>query len=139
MDIQHKPFDDAAIMFDEEETAFRTVATHDSTAVDLGGDDMDQDRPGEVLVVISKDFAATTNCVITLTLIDCDTTGGSYAVLTPVQVTTAAMAKAGITTSEGEKYSLPIPRDGVRQFLKLRCIIGVATVTAGSITAGVLK
>jgi hypothetical protein len=139
VDIQHKPFDDAAIMFDEEETNFRTVATHDSAAVDLGGDDMDQDRPGEVLVVISKTFAATATATITLALIDCDTLAGSYAVLTPVQVTTAAIAKADIETTEGEKYSLPIPRDGVRQFLKLRCIIGTAAVTAGSITAGVLK
>jgi hypothetical protein len=138
---KNKPTDSELVFLDGVVFAAGTtgaVATHDSAAIDLKGDDLDQEGALEVFVDISDAFTGTTNATITLSLIDCDTSGGTYAALTPVQVTTAAIAKADLTGVRTQ-MSFPLPRIGVRRYLKFRYVIATATVLSGVINAGISK
>lgn len=137
MGYKTKPFDAELVLWKDDETV-RTAATYDSAAVDLQGDDLDQENPPEVFLSIADDFAAQATTTLTISLIDCDTVGGSYAAITPICPTSAAIAKAGLEGVRTE-FSLSIPRIGTRQFIKLRIIVGTADVTAGKFTAYVSK
>ncbi len=135
--LQSKVFDKAALMFDADTTWYSTGETL-SAYVDLGGADLDQLRPGEVIAELSSDTAASAGATILFQLKDCDQSGGTYAALTPVQVTTAAIPKADVS-GVISRFTFPIPRSGVRRYLKFSVTVATAAFTAGKLTAGVVK
>lgn len=141
MPYKNKP-DDAELAFLDDVTfaagTTGAVGTFDSSAIDLKGLDLDQEGALEAFVDISDAFTAQTGATLTLSLIDCDTLGGSYAAITPVPISTAAIAKATLTAVRTQ-MSLPLPRIGVRQFLKFRYVIAVDTCDSGVINAFLSK
>lgn len=133
------PRDVGTRLFDAKASGWWVVASYDSTYyVDLGtvnAQDADQKDPGYVAVKITA--LAGTGATVALSLRDCDTSGGTYAVLTPVQVLVPATAFDDALW--GEVLYLPVPDWGVRQFLKITATIGTANLTAGVIDAWYAK
>ena len=131
-----KLLDANALFWDEEDMTGFSVGNNDSDAVDLGhasGSDLDEDRPGEVIIRTST-LTSGGSATVQYILLDCDTAAGTYAVLTPVQETTAAIAYGSVPT----EIRMPIPH-GARRYLKVRCAVGTAVLTAGTVTAGATK
>jgi hypothetical protein len=136
MPDQIRVMDEEMLLFDAVASGWFTVANHDSTAVDLGAADVDKEVAGEVVVFLSG-MTSGGSATVQLILIDCDTVGGTYAALTPVGVQTAAVAYNDASWSD--RIRMPLPKFGVRQFLKLRVTIGTAALTAGTITAAFIR
>lgn len=129
-----KVFDSAAMLFDAVTTVL-AQGNWDSTAVDLGGPDYDRMNPGEVVAILSG--LAGAGATVSLTLLDCDTLAGTYAALTPVQVLVPATAFDDALWAD--TIRMPIPKFGVRRYLKLRITVATADLTASVVSAGVVK
>ena len=143
MPQQHKLRDELAMMNDAVVLAAGTtgaIANHDSTAFDLGAADVDEARTAEILFDVTTDMTSGGSATVALTLLDCDTVGGTYAALTPTGVSVPATAfDNAIFLNGAEPIRMPIPKYGVRQFVKLRYAIATATVTAGVIDTWLAK
>jgi hypothetical protein len=134
---QLKAKDESTLLFDAAITAWWSIGNTDSTAVDLGTvGDPDERDAGEVVVQIPG-MTSGGSATVLLVLLDCDTVGGSYAALTPVGVTTAAIAYDDAVWAN--PIRLPLPKYGVRQFIKLRVTVATANLTAGTLTASFVK
>ena len=85
-------------------------------------------------IMVTEALAGTTT-TMNFVFSSCDTVGGSYTTL----FTSEAYAKAAIIP--GKKIKVPIP-DGCQQFVKIATLSsgsGTGTVTAGKMTAGIVK
>ena len=112
------------------------IATHDSTAIDLGAEDVDEEKAGEIIVDVTTDMTSGGSATLVWEILDCDTVGGTYAVLTPVAVNTVALDfDDAQLLAAAHVLRFPLPKYGVRQFIKMRYTVAVATVTAGVISA----
>lgn len=143
MGQQHKVIDELLTMFDAVVMAAGStgsIATHDSVGIDLGGLDLDEVDAGEVVFQVTTDLTSGGSATLLLEVLDCDTLGGTYLSITPVRVVTVAIDfdDASMLTS-AEPIRLPLPKFGVRQFIKLRYTIATATVTGGVINAHYAK
>jgi len=117
-------------------TPFWSVANHDGTYADLGAADGDQKDPGVVVVKITG-MTSGGSATVALTLLDCDTSGGTYAALTPVPIAIAATAFDNALFAD--VLYLPVPDFGIRRYLKLRVAIATAALTAGVLDAWYTK
>jgi hypothetical protein len=132
-----KIFDDTQMLFDGVSSGWFTVATHVSPEyADLGGADCDERDAGEVVIKISG-MTSSGSATVAINLLDCDTAGGSYAAVTPVQVLVPATAYDDALWDD--TIRMPIPKFGVRRYIKINVVVGTAALTAGTITAGVVK
>jgi hypothetical protein len=102
----------------------------------LGLAEADKLDPGEMIVMFSG-LTSGGSATIALSLLDCDTVGGTYAAITPVNITVPATAYNNALWAD--TIRMPLPRFGVRQFVKLRYTVGTAALTAGALTAGMVK
>ena len=134
--------DDATKLFDALETTWWTHgSTYDSTYyVDLGaadGSGVDEKDPGMIVAMLTG-MTSSGSAVVGINIRDCDTAGGTYAVLTPVQVLVPDATAFDATTWADAIY-LPLPDFGVRQFVKLAVTVATAALTAGVIDAWYTK
>ena len=132
--MAHKVLDESALFWDAQSTASWTATNHDSNAVDLGGDDLDEKDPGEIVVKTSG-LGSAGAATVAIMLIDCDTSGGTYAAVTPINPTMVAIGYASVPA----ELRIPVPKVGVRRYLKVRVTVGTAALNAGTITAGLIK
>lgn len=113
-----------------------SIAAHDSTGLDLGAADVDEENPGEIIFTVTTDLTSGGSATLLLEVLDATTLGGTYAVLTPVAVNTVALDFDDASMlADAVAFRFPLPKFGVRQFIKLRYTIATATVTGGVIEA----
>jgi hypothetical protein len=136
---QHKVADELLVSLDAVVMAAGTtgaIAVADSAAIDLGAADVDEVNPGEFVFQVSTNMTSGGSATIQLSIVDCDTVGGTYAAITPVPIITGDIAFDDASLLVGaEPIRLPLPKYGVRQFVKFRYEIKTATITAGVINA----
>ena len=139
MPQQLRVADELDLMFDAVELLTGStggIAAHDSTAIDMGAADVDEEKAGEIIVDVTTDMTSGGSATLTWEIVDCDTVGGTYVVLTPVAVNTPALDfDDAIHLASAHVLRFPLPKYGVRQFVKIRYTVITATVTGGFISA----
>jgi hypothetical protein len=140
---QFKAHDELTAFLDAVTMAAGTtgaIATHDSAAVDLGSADSDEVGELEAVFSCTTDMTSGGSATIAFQVVDCDTSGGTYAAITPVAVAVAAKAFAATEIlAAAHPLRIPLPKYGVRRYIKFRYIIATATITGGVVEAWLQK
>ncbi len=140
---QHRVRDEENLFLDAVVMAAGTtgaITDHDSAAIDLGVADVDEVGATEAIVDVTTAMTSGGSATINFQWLDCDTLAGSYAVLTPVPSESGVKAfDAAELLVAAEPLRIPLPKFGVRQFVKLRYVVGAATITGGVLDAWLAK
>lgn len=133
--MAHKVMDKDTMFSDNVDLSaspWDATGTINSSSVDLGGPDIDEFQPPEVMTKAPDAVGATATVVITLQDSADDIT---FADVTPVLPATGALALADFKT--GVRFK--IPTVGIRRYIRLEYVVGTAGFTGGRLQAALLK
>lgn len=128
----HKVLDNEAMFWTAEVAGTFTVATHVSASVDLGGVDMDEASPGEVVIKWpGLDSAGAATFDVVLADSADDTTFANVFAFPQMDLATAQ--------AELAEFLFRLPSKSLKRYVRLSIAVGVAVVSAGALTAGLVK
>jgi hypothetical protein len=130
--------DELTTFYDEMVFAAGTTGAIDTfnsvVEVDLGGADLDEESPGE-LIISARGMTSGGSATLNVQLFDATATGGSYAAITPQPIETGAVAfDDGLWAGNDYKLRFSLPAFGLRRALQVNYVIGAATITAGTLS-----
>ena len=127
-----KVFDNETMFWDAEAAGTFTVATHVSASADLGAADIDEADAGEVIIKwpgLDSAGAATFDLVLADSADD-----STFA-------NVLAFPQMDLATAQAElaDFRFKLPTKSLRRYVRLSIAVGTAVVSAGVLTAGLVK
>ena len=127
-----KVFDDATMFWDAEVAGTFTVATHVSASIDLKAVDIDELNPGEIIL---KWPGLNSGGAATFILLIADSADDS----TFATVYTYPSKNLATAQADFADFRDKLPSIGLRRYVRLSIAVGTAVVSAGALTAGLVK
>jgi len=136
MRTQHKVFDSDLLFWDAEDMS-SGFGTGDSPVysdtVDIGGDGLDQEDPGEIVLDFTGIDSSSDGATVAISV---NTLSSGTPDNTDTILTTQAIAET--TLDDDPIVVVPIPRKEILQKVRLHITVAGEDITGGTLTAGIV-